>query len=71
MPLRDFVLATLIGVVPTVVLYASLGASIDVLFADRRAASLFLEPGLLLPLLGLTALSATPTFWALWRRRTR
>lgn len=72
-PLRDFVLATFLGVIPAVIIYSSVGASLDSLFAEGRTPdlSLIFDPRVLLPLLGLAVLSLAPAAWNAWRRRKR
>lgn len=70
-PLRTYVLGTLIGTIPSVFIYASLG---DLLMdlAERGAlpdTSLLQQPRFLLPLLGLAAVALLPILVARWRRR--
>jgi uncharacterized membrane protein YdjX (TVP38/TMEM64 family) len=70
-PLRTFILATLIGTIPSIVIYASFG---DLLMdlAEQGGlpdASLLHQPRFLLPLLGLAAVALVPILVARWRRR--
>ena len=70
-PLRTYVLGTLIGTIPSVFIYASFG---DLLIdlAERGTlpdTSLLHQPRLLFPLLGLGALALLPIIVARWRRR--
>lgn len=70
-PLRTYVLGTLIGTIPSVFIYASFG---DLLMdlAERGAlpdTSLLHQPRFLLPLLGLAAVALLPIFVTRWRRR--
>jgi uncharacterized membrane protein YdjX (TVP38/TMEM64 family) len=70
-PLPTYVLGTLIGIIPSVFIYASLG---DLLMdlAERGTlpdTSLLHQPQFLLPLLGLAALALLPILVARWRRR--
>jgi uncharacterized membrane protein YdjX (TVP38/TMEM64 family) len=71
MRLDLYVLATLIGIVPGAVVYASLGAGFGVLI-DRGEAPDFgviFQPSILLPLLGLAILSLVPAIYTRWRDR--
>lgn len=70
-PLRTFVLATFLGVIPTASIYASLGSSLDGVLArgENPHLSLVFEPPVLLPLLGLAALSLAPIVWRVIRAR--
>jgi len=70
-PLQTFVLATLIGTIPSIVIYASFGEMLMGL-ADRNGLpdeSLLQGPQFLFPLLGLAALVLVPLLVARWRRR--
>lgn len=66
-PLRPYALATLIGIVPGTVIYSGIGAGLGELFrrGETPNLSIIFEPQILLPLLGLAALSFLP---AVWRR---
>ncbi|MBS0550391.1 MAG: VTT domain-containing protein, partial [Proteobacteria bacterium] len=57
-----FVLATVIGIVPAAIVFASVGAGFGGLFDSGQAPdlSVLLQPRLLLPLLGLALLSLLP-----------
>ncbi len=70
-PLRSFVLATLIGSAPSAFIFAGLGSGLGGLMhrhvhADMR---LLARPAIALPLIALALLSLTPVVWRLWRRR--
>jgi len=70
-PLRTYALATFLGVIPGTFVYASLGAGLGSLF-DREEApdlSVIFEPRILLPLIGLAALSLLPVVVRAVRRR--
>lgn len=68
-PLRAYALATLVGGVPTSLLYTSLGAGLGAALQSREALNRALySPALLGPLAALTALSLLPL---LLRRRRR
>lgn len=69
--LRVYALATLLGIVPGVVVYASVGNGLGaVLDAGARPdLGLVFCPEVMLPLLGLAALSLLPVAVKAWRRR--
>jgi uncharacterized membrane protein YdjX (TVP38/TMEM64 family) len=69
--LRDFVLATVIGTIPGVAVFAGLGAGLDGLIRRhaRMDASLFERPDIVLPLAGLAVLALAPPLWRMWRAR--
>jgi len=65
MPLGPYALATLIGIVPGAVVYASVGASFGMLIerGERPDFGVIFEWHILLPLLGLAALSLLPVIY--------
>jgi uncharacterized membrane protein YdjX (TVP38/TMEM64 family) len=69
MPFLPFAAATALGILPGTVLFASMGAGLDGVLAqgERPDASVVFSPPVLLPLLGLAALSLA----AMWLRRRR
>jgi uncharacterized membrane protein YdjX (TVP38/TMEM64 family) len=69
-PFLTFFVASFLGIVPTSLVYAGLGAGLSQAFAAARRPDLGLvfKPQILAPLLGLAALSALPI---LLRRRKR
>jgi len=69
--LRIYVLATLVGILPSVFIYASLGdLLLDPALQDRLPdTNLLLQPRFLIPLLGLAALALLPLFVGRVRRR--
>lgn len=69
--LRDLVAATLLGTSPVCFIFAGLGSGLGAVFdrGGRIDASLFEEPRIVLPLVGLAVLSALPIAWRLWARR--
>jgi uncharacterized membrane protein YdjX (TVP38/TMEM64 family) len=71
MPLPTFAAATLIGIMPTTFVLASIGAGVSgVLTTGGRPdlGAVFSWP-VLGPLLALAALSLTPVIWRKWRAR--
>lgn len=74
--LRDYVLATLIGIIPGTFVYAAVGAGLKAALAtgattDPReaAAAIFSSPSVYGPVLGLIALAFIPILVRLMRRR--
>lgn len=65
MPLGPYALATVIGIVPGAVVYASVGASFGMLIerGERPDFGVIFEWHILLPLLGLAALSLLPVIY--------
>jgi uncharacterized membrane protein YdjX (TVP38/TMEM64 family) len=70
MRVLPFLAATLIGIIPGTLVFAGLGAGLPAVLARGEApdlAAIFM-PRMLLPLLGLAALSLLPVVWR-WRMR--
>lgn len=69
-PLSALVFGTLIGSAPVSFIFAGLGSGLGELFnrGQKIDMSLFERPQLVLPLVGLTLMSAAPLAWRLWRR---
>ncbi len=61
-PLRTYVLATLIGIIPGTAVYSWIGAGLGEVFArgETPDLSLIFDPVVLGPILGLCALAALP-----------
>lgn len=61
-PLHRFVISTFFGIIPGAVVYTSVGAGLGEVFARGETPNLgiIFEPHVLLPILGLAALSALP-----------
>jgi uncharacterized membrane protein YdjX (TVP38/TMEM64 family) len=70
MRLAPFFLATLIGIIPGVLFFVSLGAGLrDVLALGAEPdLSAILAPDILLPRIGLALLALAPVLWRRWRR---
>ena len=70
-PVRTFVAATFIGILPPDIIYAGVGSGLGTLFESGRAFALhaLITPRIMLPLAGLAALSVLPILYQ--RRRGR
>lgn len=70
MRLAPFAAATLLGIIPATIVFASIGAGLGSVLAQggRPNLSLILRPAILLPLLGLAALSLLPIAVRRWRK---
>lgn len=70
-PLRSFVLGTLIGIIPGSVVYCMVGSGVGAVIdaGGEPDLCLIFSPPVLLPLLGLALISLTPVIWKHWRRR--
>lgn len=69
-PARTFVIGTLIGIIPGTFVFVSVGNGLDTVFArgEVPGAGIFLEPGVLIPIAGLTLLSLIPVIYKRMRR---
>lgn len=69
-PLRTFALATLIGIAPASLIFASVGNGLGAVLdrGEEPDLGLVLEPSILLPLLGLAALALLPALYRRYRR---
>ena len=67
---RDFLIASFLGMIPGALVYASIGAGLDAAFAQGKAPDLSIvtKPEIILPLLGLAALSLAPVVWKALRK---
>ncbi len=68
-PLRSYMLATFLGIVPGAVVFASVGAGLDHVLAAGGTPNLnvLYDPHVLGPLLGLAVLAMLPTVWRRWK----
>ncbi len=73
MRLAPYVLATVLGCVPISLVLSAIGAGLgaDLQSTAPPSAGMLLRPGILLPLLALAALSASPVLWRRLRRNPR
>ncbi|MCE6951165.1 VTT domain-containing protein [Cereibacter sphaeroides] len=69
-PLHRFAISTVLGIVPGALVYTSVGTGLGEVLARGEAPDLgvIFTPPVLLPLLGLAALSALPIVVRLWRK---
>lgn len=70
MQLLPFAVATLIGITPGTLVFASLGAGLGAVLArgERPDLRVIFSAHVLLPLVALAALSLAPVLWRRWRR---
>ncbi|MGQ3298500.1 TVP38/TMEM64 family protein [Reyranella sp.] len=71
MPLRRYVLATMLGIVPASIVYASVGAGLGAVLkrGEQPDLGIIFEWHILLPLLGLAALALLPVLFSRLRRQ--
>ena len=64
-PLKTFLIATVLGITPATFIYVMMGRGLDTLFSAQQMPDLtiMLTPSLLFPLLGLAILSLFPVFY--------
>jgi uncharacterized membrane protein YdjX (TVP38/TMEM64 family) len=67
--LRNFALATFLGIIPGCLVYAGVGSGLGTLLDrdEQPDLHLILEPQVLLPLLGLAALALLPALYRRWQ----
>lgn len=70
-PLRTYVIATFIGIIPATFVYASLGNGLGALFDAGESPDLdiIFQPEILLPILGLTVLALVPVVYRRYKLR--
>jgi uncharacterized membrane protein YdjX (TVP38/TMEM64 family) len=70
--LRVYVIGTFVGIIPGSFIFVSIGTGLGTVIAQGRRPDLAvaLEPGVLLPVLGLAALALLPVLYQRWRGRT-
>jgi uncharacterized membrane protein YdjX (TVP38/TMEM64 family) len=68
-PVRTFALATLLGIIPATLVFASVGNGLGAILdrGQEPDLGLILEPPVLLPLLGLAVLALLPVIYRRWR----
>jgi len=69
-PLRTFLLASFLGMVPSSFVYAGIGAGLGHVFAEGHPVALhtLLSPRIYLPIIGMGVLAFLPPLWRHWRR---
>ncbi len=69
-PVRTFILASFMGMVPSSFVYAGIGAGLGHVFAQGGPVSLhtLLSPRIYLPIVGMGVLAFLPPLWRLWRQ---
>jgi uncharacterized membrane protein YdjX (TVP38/TMEM64 family) len=72
-PLRTYVLATALGIIPGSLVYASVGNGLGAVLdaGGRPDLGIILSPPILLPLLGLALLALIPVVYKRWQTRRR
>ena len=70
-PMRTYVCATILGIIPSTLIYASIGSGLGHVFdrGEKPDLSLMSDPQVLAPLIGLAALSVLPLAYHVWRIR--
>ena len=70
-PLKTYVIATAIGIVPGTFVFASVGNGLGEILAagETPDASVIFEPHVLIPILGLAFLALVPVFYKAWKAR--
>lgn len=70
MRVSSYVVATVVGIAPSTIVYAAIGSDFGRLFerGQRPDPSLLLQPQWLATLAGLAALAVIPGAWRLWRQ---
>jgi uncharacterized membrane protein YdjX (TVP38/TMEM64 family) len=70
MRLLPYVGATLLGIIPSTIVYAAIGSGIGDVLADGRRPdlSIVFSPAILGPLVGLAVLALLPIIWRHWKR---
>jgi uncharacterized membrane protein YdjX (TVP38/TMEM64 family) len=69
--MRTFVLASVLGMIPSSFVYAGIGAGLGHLFARGGPVTLetLLSPRIYLPIIGMGVLAFLPPLWRHWRKR--
>ncbi|MGR3661246.1 MAG: TVP38/TMEM64 family protein [Paracoccaceae bacterium] len=70
-PLSRFVITTFFGIIPGAIVYTSVGAGLGEVFERGETPNLdiIFEPGILLPILGLSALAALPILLKVFKKK--
>ena len=70
-PVRTFILASILGMIPSSFVYAGIGAGLGHLFAHGGPVTIetLLSPRIYLPIIGMGVLAFLPPLWRHWRKR--
>jgi uncharacterized membrane protein YdjX (TVP38/TMEM64 family) len=70
-PLRAFVWSSVLGMLPASLIFAGLGSSLGAVLdhGGRLTPAILTQPRIMLPMIGLAALSFAPHAWRVWTRR--
>lgn len=70
-PVRTFVLASVLGMIPSSFVYAGIGAGLGHLFAEGGPVTLatVFSPRIYVPIIGMGVLAFLPPLWRHWRNR--
>jgi uncharacterized membrane protein YdjX (TVP38/TMEM64 family) len=70
-PLKIYVIATFIGIIPATFIIASVGNGVGEVLAagETPDVSIIFEPHVLIPILGLALLALIPVFYKAWKAR--
>jgi len=70
-PLRIFLIGTFVGIIPGTFVFVSIGNGLDALVAEGGSlgAGVFLEPSVIIPIVGLAVLSLIPVIYKRLRAR--
>ncbi len=68
-----YTLATALGIIPGVVVYAALGNGLGMVLesGEEPELSVILDPVIILPLIGLAVLAMLPVIWKRWQRHRK
>lgn len=68
---RTFILASVLGMIPSSFVYAGIGAGLGHIFAQGGPVTLetLLSPRIYLPIIGMGVLAFLPPLWRRWRKR--
>ena len=70
-PLKTYVIATAIGIIPGTFVFASVGNGLGEILASGKTPdlSIIYDPEVLIPLLGLAVLALVPVLYKAWKAR--
>ena len=70
-PIRTYLLASFLGMIPSSFVYAGIGAGLGHIFASGEPVTMhtLFSPRVYLPIVAMGALAVLPPLWRFWRRR--